>query len=233
MKRYLAVFLVLLMTACASSRGFDRGALRALTMDQKVVTEEDIGKALELKPQLPAPFKLAVYFARPKTDLPFGVQWNWTGEDKDSIMQMKPELIKRGLISDMFVLPESILESSGIRAVRLAAARAGADAVLVINGVSSVDRYNNALGRSYMLIVTPFFISGTVLDGLVMANAVMWDVRNQYLYLAVEAEASSQQTFPAVFTDEKRVINEARTGAVAGLKKELATRFETVSLKQQ
>ena len=48
MKNLLILILVLSVTACASSRGFDRGDLRGQITDQKVVTEEDIKKALEL-----------------------------------------------------------------------------------------------------------------------------------------------------------------------------------------
>jgi hypothetical protein len=219
------------MTACASSRGFDRGNLRTQITDQKVVTEEDIKKALELKPQLPAPFKLAVFFAPPKSGWRYGSSWTWTGEDKDVLLQMKADLIKKNILSDMFVLPDSIFEGTDNRAIRLAAARAGADAVLIVNGVSSVDRYNNGWGGTYILIITPFFVPGTIADGLVMINAVMWDVRNQYLYLSAEAEGTAKQTKPAFFINENHLINDARLNAVAALRKELLMRLDAMGSK--
>ncbi len=46
MKKYLVLLLVVTITACASSRGFDRSNLRSQMTDQKVVTEEDIKKPL-------------------------------------------------------------------------------------------------------------------------------------------------------------------------------------------
>jgi len=231
MHKYIVLFLIVTMTACASSRGFDRGNLRTQITDQKVVTEEDIKKALELKPQLPAPFKLAVFFAPPKSGWRYGSSWTWTGEDKDVLLQMKADLIKKNILSDMFVLPDSIFEGTDNRAIRLAAARAGADAVLIVNGVSSVDRYNNGWGGTYILIITPFFVPGTIADGLVMINAVMWDVRNQYLYLSAEAEGTAKQTKPAFFINENHLINDARLNAVAALRKELLMRLDAMGSK--
>ena len=195
------------------------------------MTEEDIKKALELKPQLPAPFKLAVFFAPPKSGWRYGSSWTWTGEDKDVLLQMKADLIKKNILSDMFVLPDSIFEGTDNRAIRLAAARAGADAVLIVNGVSSVDRYNNGWGGTYILIITPFFVPGTIADGLVMINAVMWDVRNQYLYLSAEAEGTAKQTKPAFFINENHLINDARSNAVAALRKELFMRLDAMGSK--
>lgn len=228
-KYFVLLFVITAMTACAPSRGFDRGDLRSKIADQKVVTEEDIKKALELKPQLPAPFKLAVYFAPPKSGLRYGISSNWMGEDKDALMQMRSDLIKKNIISDLVVLSDSILEGSDNKAIRLAAARAGADAVLVVNGVSSVDRYNNAWGGTYILLITPFFVPGTIADGLFMIHAAMWDVRNQYLYLSAEAEGTARQTYPAFFIKENHLISEARSNAVAALKKEVLLRLDAMS----
>lgn len=195
------------------------------------MTEDDIKKTLELKPQLPAPFKLAVFFAPPKPGWRYGSSWNWMGEDKDALIKMKADLIKKNIVSDIFVLSDSILEGADNKAIRLAAARAGADAVLIVNGVGSVDRYNNVLGGTYFLIITPFFVPGTVADGLVMVNAAMWDVRNQYLYLSAETEGTARQTRPAFFIEEGHIINDARSNAVVALKKELLMRLDALGSK--
>lgn len=231
MHKYIVLLLAVTMTACASSRGFDKGYLRSQIVDQKVVTEEDIKKALELKPQLPSPFKLAVFFAPPKSGWRYATSWNWTGEDKDALIQVKADLIKKNIISDMLVLSDAILEGTDNKAIRLAAARAGADAVLIISGVSSVDRYNNAWGGTYFLIITPFFVPGTVADGIVMLNAVMWDVRNQYLYMSAEAEGTARQTKPAFFIEENHLISSARATAVDALKKEVLMRLDAMGSK--
>jgi hypothetical protein len=231
MRRFIILLLVVTITGCASSRGFDRGNLRAQIDDQKVITDDDIKKALELKPQLPAPFKLAIYFAPPKSGRHYERPWSWIGDDKETLLQIRAELKGKKVISDVFIIVDSTLEGDDNKAIRLAAARAGADAVLVVNGVGSIDRYNNAYGVTYFLLVTPFFVPGTEADGLVMINASMWDVRNEYLYLTVEAEGSAKQTRPAFFINETHIINVAKSSALTFLRNELTTRLINMNSK--
>ena len=126
MKNVLIALLVVILSACASSRGFDRGALRTQIADQKVVSEEDIRKALEAKPQLPKPFRLAIYLTPPKTPQWSSYKpWKWLGEDKDKLLDVGPELKGKGVISDILLISDSILEGTDNKAIRLAAARAG------------------------------------------------------------------------------------------------------------
>ncbi|MSM41563.1 MAG: hypothetical protein GJT30_18260 [Geobacter sp.] len=231
MRNVVAVLLVLMLTACASSRGFDRGNLRGQIPDQQRVTEEDIQRVLELKPQLPSPFTLAIYFVSPSTGSCYGNNWNWLSEDKDTLQSLEAELKGKGILSEVFVISSQIVEESDNQSIRLAAARAGADAVLIVNGVSDIDRYNNALGYTYFLLITPFFIPGTEADGLFMANATMWDVRNQYLYLSAESEGTAKEIKPAVFIDEKRIIKSAKSAALAALKTEISSRLTRIGAK--
>jgi hypothetical protein len=231
MHRFIVLFLAVAITGCASSRGFDRGNLRTQINDQKVITDDDIKNTLELKPQLPAPFKLAIYFAPPKSDRRYERSWIWKGEDKEILLQIGAELKGKKIISDVFIVVDTTLEGDD-KAIRLAAARAGADAVLIVNGVGSIDRYNNAYGVTYVLLVTPFFVPGTIADGLVMMNASMWDVRNEYLYMTAEAEGSATQTRPAFFVNETHLINVAKSSALAFLKKEITTRLINMNSKK-
>lgn len=232
MKNFLIVMIICLLSACASSRGFDRGELRGQISESKVVTEEDIQNVLELKAQLPQPFGLAIFFSPPtNSGWHPNHSWNWTGDNKDLLLAIKKDLKDKGIVSDIFVINDSILEGSDLIAIRLAAARAGADAVLVVNGASAVDRYNNVLGLTYALLVTTYLIPGTVADGLVMVNASMWDVRNQYLYLSVEAEGIANQTLPANFIHEEELINDAKTHALNNLSKEISDRLKRMGQK--
>jgi len=231
MRNVVAALLVLMLTACASSRGFDRGALRGQIPEQKQVAEEDIQKVLGLKPQLPSPFTLAIYFVSPPPGSCYGNSWIWLSEDKDTLQSLEAELKGKGILSEVFVISNQIVEESDNLSIRLAAARAGADAVLIVNGVSDIDRYNNPLGYTYFLLITPFFIPGTEADGLFMANATMWDVRNQYLYLSAEAEGTAKEIKPAVFIDEKRIIKSAKSAALATLKAEISSRLIRMSTK--
>ncbi len=80
------VLAVLFVAGCASSRGFDRGRLRS-TMGGESASEDEIQAALDLKPQVPVPFKLAIYMRHPQ---PGTSVWNWLGEDKDKLVPRAP-----------------------------------------------------------------------------------------------------------------------------------------------
>jgi rhombotail lipoprotein len=231
MRKLLMILLTLTLTACATSRGFDKGSLRSELSSQKQVTDEDIKKVFALKPQLPSPFKVGIYFSS-QTGYQRSGYWSWTGEDKDKLLEVAKELKAKNMISDMFVISDSLLEGgSDNKAIRLAAARAGADAVLVVNAVSDTDEYNNPLGATYFLLVTPFFVPGSVVDGLFMVNATLWDVRNQYLYLSAEAEGAASETRPAFFTERARVIKSAKATAMTALAQELSKLFNRMNTK--
>ena len=231
MRNLWALLLVLLATACTASRGFDRNTLRDQIIDRKQVTEEDRQRTLELQPQLPSPFRLALYFTSPSASRRYGSAWNWLGEDKDALLAIGTGLKSKKIVSDMFVISDHIAEGSDNKTIRLAAARAGADAVLIVNGVADIDRYNNAFGYTYFLVITTFFIPGTEADGLFMANASLWDVRNQYLYLSAEGEGTARDIKPALFIDEKRVIKSAKSAALSALKAELSSRLARIGAK--
>lgn len=216
------IFLILVLvsiTACSTSRGFDRGFLRGKINQDLKITEGDIKKAFDAKPQLPTPFKLAIY-----TNLS---RWGsiWNESDQLELEGMKKELVSRNIITDIIYLNSTMIEGRGNKAIRLASARAGADAVIIIKGTGSVDRYNNVLGATYFLIVTPFFIPGTVADGLYLLNASMWDVRNQYLYLSAESEGMASQTRPSFFIEKTQLLAEAKSKAVRKLLQEIQKRI--------
>ena len=231
MKNLVLVILMISLSACATTRGFDRSSLRGHMTEEKVVSDADIANALNLKPQLPNPFKLAIYFSHNDSWSTYRNDWNWLGVDKDALLEIEKELVSKNIVSDVFVISDSIVSGQDTRSIRLAAAKAGADAVIVVNGVSDIDRYNNFLGVTYVLLVTPLFIPGTVVDALFMTNATMWDVRNEYLYLSIDAEGMAKEVSPAFFIEESRVIKQAKATAVKTLKQELLTRLSEVDIK--
>ncbi|MAY00069.1 MAG: hypothetical protein CMI08_12895 [Oceanospirillaceae bacterium] len=216
MKKLLLILATMVLTSCATSSGFNRNQLWAsLDESPQVVTDADIQKALDAKPQLRPPFRLAVY-----TELN---SWrtHWDAADKAAFALLAGRLKAAGIVSDVVYLNPTIVSEHKHDSIRLAAARTGADAVMIVNGTGAADRYNNAWGASYFLLITPFFIPGTVVDGIFMMSASMWDVRNDYLYLSAEAEGQVSETGSAFLLDSNTVINEAKTKAVEALVKEI------------
>ena len=216
------------VAGCTASRGFDRGKLSDSLSPESVVTEDEIQRVLELKPQLPRPFKLGVYFKQPATHY-WGSGWQWSPEDKELFLELGKTLAARGIVSETVLVSSATAADEELKSIRLAAARHGVDAVLVISGVSDIDRYNNALGPTYILIVTPFFVPGTVVDSLFVSHAALWDVRNGFLYTSVEADGTASQTRPAFFAREEVVTDLAKSEAFTSLKDAVVDHIESIA----
>lgn len=216
-----------LLSGCAAS-GFNRGALqKQIGIVDAKFDDADIKKAYDKKSALPKPFKLGVFF---KTSP--DANWRWSEQDKAFVTEeLVKELKKDGLIADVFPIANSIVTDEDLKALRMAAAKHGADALLVVGGGAQVDKYINNWGWTYALIVPAFFVPGSKADTLFMANASLWDVRNEYLYLTAQSESTKSRTYIAAFgRPTKELIGEAKTEAMSGLKGELAKMIKGTKL---
>ena len=83
-----ALAFLIALVSCASPRGFDRGELQNVVSPDALVTEEEIQRVIDLKPQLPRPFKLGIYLAHP-ISRHWGSSWEWRPIDKDAILGSK------------------------------------------------------------------------------------------------------------------------------------------------
>lgn len=235
----LAAFcLMAVMTGCAVSKGFDRGALRQSL--QPPATDQEIQAVLDLKPQLPAPFKLGVYLSSGGN---YSRRWYWTNEEKDALLAYGEELKKAGMISDIRLVSDFTVEvrkstfmsgysGGSLKDIRLAAARYGVDALLIVNSVSAVDRYNNFAALLYWTIVGLYLVPGTHSDALVMINGSLWDVRNEYLYATEEAEAVARTLGSAMLLEDVSAIDQAKQKAIGEFGKRFVTRLKTLQANQ-
>jgi rhombotail lipoprotein len=235
MKSVLILVLLLSIVGCA--RGFDRGALRDQLNHESPaqISNSDIQKALELKPQLSFPFRLAVYLQRDQAerraygDSLRSLNWRWEGEDKDNILSVAEKLRSEGVVSDMFIIPPARVAKDDLAGIRLAAAEHGADAVLVVNGITDVDRYNNFASFLYLTVVGMWVVPGTHADSLFVLDGAMWDVKNQYLYLSVESEGLASKTGPQMILKDRDSVSEAKKQALQSFGPELEKRLLAVS----
>lgn len=169
---------------------------------------------------------MAVYFQNHKP----------TNELKDPFNNLLRKLRAQEIISDYIFIDDSIVaiennRQSEISPIRRAAARVGADAILIISDASDTETYNNLLGTTYLFIAPYFLIPGSVADSISITRASLWDVRNQHLYLTVSAEGNAKETRPGIFIECDRVKNKARINSLRLLSEELSIEFEKIALK--
>lgn len=217
------ILMLAFLSSCATSRGFNRGALREELGDKTVVTDQEIQKTLMLRPQLPRPFKVGVFFKDPGTSEHLdGSKWNWSDEDKQKILSLANQLKASNEVSEVIPISPATITGTDLKSMRLAAAQYGADAVLVVSGVKDKDQFTNGWGWTYIALVTALFVPASEVDILFLSRAAMWDVRNQYLYMTAEAEGLQQQTRPAAFTDERELTERAKADSMNKLRDEIA-----------
>lgn len=221
-----------LFLGCASSQGFNRGELRQSLIPASTIESAEIAAALAKKPQLPKPFRVAVYFREPLgSNRPNeSRQWRWKETEKRAVYQLEQSLKSKEEISAVFPLARELItqDSTGerIEDLRLAAAKQGADALLVVSGTSAIDRYTGKLGWTYAALVTALFVPASTIDALFLTQASLWDVRNGFLYMTAEAEETTSETAPLAWLDEKPLVEKSKEAAVKLLAEEIQRQFE-------
>ncbi|MFL5784463.1 MAG: hypothetical protein ACJ76H_07645 [Bacteriovoracaceae bacterium] len=227
----ITILLALSALISCSSKGFNREVLRQqlIVEEPRQVTDEDIKKVLEMKPQLPKPFKVGVYFVENNFR-----NWDlrWNSNDKQEIMELEEKLKATGEVSKMFLINESVVNGKDMKAIRLAAAHHGADALLVISNVSSAEQFMNGWGATYILVLPALFIPGTTTNALFITRAALWDVRNEYLYMAVESESVKERKAPLIISSETSELMKAKRDSLNGLKTEILRMADEMSSKQ-
>jgi rhombotail lipoprotein len=229
MPRIACLTAVILLAGCTHSRGFDRGELtRAARFEQQPPTDDEIARVLALRPQASFPLKLAVWLRPARTDRWRAPAFQWRDDDREAVLGALHPLVADGVASELITVTDMTITGDDLRAARLAAARHGADAVLVVSGAADVDRYNNWASLLYLTIVGLWVSPGTRADGIFLVNASLWDVRNEFLYASAEAEGTHSRTAPALLLENADMVTDAKRSALASLAKELATRLRNL-----
>jgi hypothetical protein len=216
MTLYWTVLLILLAGGCAGSTEFDRTAMRAtLGIAEIPAAQHASAIALDM-PNPPHPLRLALYFV--ERDLPIQHKIRlakWTDSEKDALLKRLAPLQHEGIAADTFLLTDMTIYGYDVPKIRQAAARYDADAVLIVEGVGSVDRYNNGYAAWYVTLIGAYVAPGTVSDALFMIHSSLWDARTERLYATQTVEGRSSLTGSAVLLEDGQVLAQAKTAALA------------------
>ena len=185
---------------------------------EKVFTDMDLARIEQLRPQLTLPFRLAVA-------PPLYADWRSPQQlegELAAIQAWGADLKKSGLVSEFIVLPKLLLGSSFggrhthdyLKAVRVAAARMQADAVLLLSSVTDVSSYVNPLCILNATIVGLYVAPGHHKAALTIIEGIVMDNRNEFLYWTGSVQARGSTMGPAALIDEDDAIRESRTAAL-------------------
>lgn len=232
----LLMSLVLLsLSACGGSRGLNRQALQeSFHENPEVVTAQDIATTMALQARLPTAYRLAIYFKH--KDFPASPalrKVDWVSADADRLQRALAPVQEEGILRQSFLLANSTVQGTTFRDIRLAAARYNADAILLIDGASAVERYNNGHAWWYATGIGTYFAHGTESHALFMMEGTLWDVRTGYLYGTQTAEGETTLIGPATSLEDRDAIAEAKDVALERFGKEVADMLRLVREKSR
>ncbi len=235
MRNALIAGFALLLTGCAT--GFNRQAIEQRLADQPIeVTDADIRAVLNRNAQLRFPIKVAVHLVAEtyhprygggpvRPDMRFAPDWRWTTADRERIAQWAEPLREAGVVADLYVMSEMVSASGDLKSIRLAAAKHGADVVLLVKGVSQLDSYVNAASVFNLLILPGYVVPASHRDALLLLRGGMWDVGNECLYLSVDAEGEAKTTGPTFLIKDEDARDAAKLAALDSFGAELQKRL--------
>lgn len=185
---------------------------------EKVFTDLDLARIEQLKPQLPAPFRLAI--APPLTN-DYRLPQEMEGE-REAIQAFAAELRKTGVVSDVIVLPKMLLGSSMsgrhthdyFKAVRVASARVQADAVLIMSSVTDVSSFVNPLAILDVTLVGMVVVPGHHKEALTIIEGMVMDNRNEYLYWVGSAQGTGSTIGTLAHVNAESAARPSRVAAL-------------------
>ncbi len=228
MMKTLVVVLVVVAAGLGCSSGFQRVEMeRALQEDRRIFVDDlDVAQIEQLRPQIQFPIRLAVV---PPARLSHA-HWRESTEtlkgEQEELEALGEQLRKDGIVSAFMVIPRMLIDANaqhgGLKAIRVAAARMQADAVLIMRSVTDVDAYINPLGLLDLTIAGMWLAPGHHKDALTIVEGVVLDNRNQFLYFAGTAEGTGSTLGPLAVIEEKDAIRESRRNALHAFGERLA-----------
>jgi hypothetical protein len=220
MRRFLLVGIGVVAAVGCGGTGYNRGALAASLRAANlayVSSNQSVEEIERTKPQLALPARIAV---APPTD---GPSRTWSPDEVRVIESWAEPLRAAGIASELLILPAGLVDGGPcdpadhrcrLRAQRTAAARTRSDALLIVNLATSTDQYANPASLLYATLVGLWVVPGTHQNALTIAEGVLLDNRNEYLYAFARGEGEDRVVRPVMYADESVVAGTSRVEAL-------------------
>ena len=199
--------------------------------------QDEVERLLALKPRSAVPRKLALYevssSGRSRMESPAKLLELRASTSR----MMKQALQESGIFEEVEFLPDILVprhQGDGasqkpldLKTLRIAAARAQADGLLIYSTEAGYELQANPLAVLYVTIVGAFMVPGTKETSIALSKGALVDVATGYVYLTKEASATrSSRWWPGPLIDYQQVELEARSEALQELSQILAARIK-------
>ena len=181
--------------------------------------QREINRLLALRPKSAVPKKVLLYEVESMGETYIGSARKKLMLRRDTGAAMKGALEKTGLFAQIDFLPEIYLPEGveNLKALRIAAARSHADALLIYTTEAGYEYQPNALCAFYPTIIGMFLAPGSRGAALAVSKAVLIDVRTGYIYQVMEAYGEKSEVAPVALLDQEQLEFDARTQALGAL----------------
>lgn len=219
----LVILISFLLSGCAGSQGIDIEPMRAALHHGRAGTISEQNTAHVEAGSPPKPFRLALYFLQRDFPPHRAIQKaDWVRADKSMLVNAFAVLRNEQLVTETISLEDVTVQGQDIVKIRQAARRYGADVVLLVDGLASVDRYNNLYAALYATVIGAYLAPGTESDALFMIEGSLWDVRTGRLYVTETVEGRSRSVASAAVVEDREVIAQAKKVALEEFGKRMA-----------
>jgi len=230
-----AAYLQICCSCGMLGHGFDREELRSqLALQVPSISYDEIRNASLAQSDLVLPFSVGVFYRESlERDLTNTRASQWSAWDKKRFSESLQKLKEKNIISDYSSINPLLVAGRDLKSLLLAAAHSHVDTVLQISGIGEVDTYDNPWSITYLPFFTLFFVRGTNVDALYKIKAELWDVKNQYLFFAVDFENIQKEKRPGWLRYEQRILDKAKAQTIEMLRPELYNRLVNISKRAQ
>ncbi len=245
------IALTTLVSSCASlgSSPVSMDELRqGLDRESLTFTDRTVEEIAGLQAELPRPFRLAIAPPREVVSSQFNFYTGqggtgsgsadvWTSKEREVIQAWNERFRERGWLVDLVILPYSLVVpgvadadlregSTYLERVRVAAARERADAVLVIQSNSAAYSEFTPWAVLDLTLVGAMIFDAHRVHAATVMEGLLFDTRNEYLYLSASGEASMKDRTPAfmISQTERRLLERSRLAALRSLAERLNER---------
>ena len=182
--------------------------------------QKEVERLLSLRPSARVPAKV-VLFQVPSSGIShIRSPRKWIDLRKATSEEMKTALEETGVFEEVDFLPDLLLPPGGpadLKTLRIAAARAQADGVLIYSTEAGYEYHPNAFALLYVTILGAWISPGSEAGSTAVSKAALLDVKSGYIYSVLETYGEESVVTPYAFVDTEELEFKARRASVSAL----------------
>ena len=231
----LSLLILTTLPACASHPAFDRPEMQDVMRQTVILSVPQAAPGEpEAAPAISSPFRLSFFFTRKEFPTKQAIKpVEWLSQDKHVLLRALAPLQNEHILRNSLVIADLAVQESSLTEIRKAAARYGADMIVIVTGVGAVDRSNNGYAALYPTILGAYLAPGTVSEALVLIEGSLWDVRSGFSYGTLKAEGQSRLVGPVMSIEDRDALMQGKHRALETFSAQLVERLRLLMPSQQ